>query len=381
MAALADTKTVESTKECLEQINSKKSNEKKAELLVSAAKFGHLDSVKYLIENGTPVNVISDGITPLAAIVRQLTNINYYKGTFYKHYQYEEEYSRKILVLQNEYQNVIHYLLSQGANPLTAADTYAGDVLTHVREYWLFIAQDQNLTLTDTERERAINFATDLWKKLISKIDISQVNRSVMEQILRASFLVGPNVILEPITSVLVGTDLDSWVNTLLYTDWSSDESIINVSPTLEFLLQKGANPSRVLMDVAKIGNLKDLKTVLKYNPNIEQRDESNLTPLMVISRSYTRDKVAKIQLLLDHHADVNAEDDKGNTALLHLVSNPETPNLQQLIMLLLNNDANPTHANHNGETAAYLAAFHGCSDDIVQLLTDAAESSNRFSM
>lgn len=70
------------------------------------------------------------------------------------------------------------------------------------------------------------------------------------------------------------------------------------------------------------------------------------------------------MQALLEHHADVNAQDEHGNTAL-HLAS---MRNDLPMVQLLIEYGANGAISNHQGKRPAQLST----SEDIIWLITEA---------
>lgn len=70
------------------------------------------------------------------------------------------------------------------------------------------------------------------------------------------------------------------------------------------------------------------------------------------------------MQALLEHHADVNAQDDQGNTAL-HLAA---LRNDLRMVQLLIEYGANGAISNHQGKRPAQLSSH----EDIIWLITEA---------
>ena len=94
-----------------------------------------------------------------------------------------------------------------------------------------------------------------------------------------------------------------------------------------------------------------------KLYPNkINFKDGGGNTILMVVSCYPRRSTCKTIKILLDHGADINAESDYGNIALLLASGNTKNNSTYHTVKLLLNRGANINLRNRYGETALMYA-------------------------
>ncbi len=113
-----------------------------------------------------------------------------------------------------------------------------------------------------------------------------------------------------------------------------------------------------------RTGNLDNLKDIIKKGANVNEKDKNGRTALIVASRvpglkpaaSYNLGKRTKsferatkvAQLLIDNHADVNAKDNNGATALMCAAEKGATA----LATLLIKNGADVHPKDKFGRTA-----------------------------
>ncbi|MCW5212520.1 ankyrin repeat domain-containing protein [Desulfobulbus sp. TB] len=101
------------------------------------------------------------------------------------------------------------------------------------------------------------------------------------------------------------------------------------------------------------------IKLLLEKNINVNSADRYGTTPLMEASRTAGREGYYEIvKMLLEHGADVNAENKKGETPLIMAAKDGSTKTVQ----LFLENKANPNHQDQRGKSALMYAleAFVG---------------------
>ena len=120
--------------------------------------------------------------------------------------------------------------------------------------------------------------------------------------------------------------------------------------------------------EVCRSGDTTTLKAMLQQTPSLIDSKQSNgFTPLIIA----TYNGQAEIStILIQHGADVNAQDKAGNTALMGLCFNGNTA----LVKLLLNNKVAVNTLNFNHASALIFAATFGHVDIIKLLLKAGAD-------
>jgi ankyrin repeat protein len=106
--------------------------------------------------------------------------------------------------------------------------------------------------------------------------------------------------------------------------------------------------------------NLNQLKALLDQKSSADTADDHGITPLMVAAEIGSLDAM---RILIDHGADVNAQNDFGSTALMWSVSDPAK------VRLLLDHGAQVDLTARSGRTALIIAAFTNPSAEVVRLL------------
>ena len=106
--------------------------------------------------------------------------------------------------------------------------------------------------------------------------------------------------------------------------------------------------------------NLTQIKALLDRNSRAVVVDDAGVTPLMYAAEVGS---VEVMRLLIDHGADVNAQNSFGATALMWSVSDPAK------VRLLLDHGAEVNLAAKSGRTALIIAAFTNPSAEVVGLL------------
>jgi ankyrin repeat protein len=111
---------------------------------------------------------------------------------------------------------------------------------------------------------------------------------------------------------------------------------------------------------VIRENNLTQLKVLLGQQSDVAVADSRGITPLMYAAEIGSLDAM---RLLIDHGADVNAQNAFGSTALMWSVSEPAK------VRLLLDHGAQVNTAAKSGRTALIIAAFTNPSAEVVRLL------------
>jgi ankyrin repeat protein len=106
--------------------------------------------------------------------------------------------------------------------------------------------------------------------------------------------------------------------------------------------------------------NLSQLRALLGQKAGANLADRHGITPLMYAAEVGSLDAM---HVLIDHGADVNAQNDFGSTALMWSVSDPAK------VRLLLDHGAQVNTVARSGRTALIIAAFTNPSAEVVRLL------------
>jgi ankyrin repeat protein len=123
-----------------------------------------------------------------------------------------------------------------------------------------------------------------------------------------------------------------------------------------------GRNP---LHAAAYSGNLEVVRILIEYNPaDINARDKTGLTPLLWVSASHNHKDGSVTQLLLEHGADINTQNEYGGTPL-HYASDYGA---LEVVRVLLEHGADVEVKRNDGQTALQIAAARGY-DEVVELL------------
>jgi ankyrin repeat protein len=137
----------------------------------------------------------------------------------------------------------------------------------------------------------------------------------------------------------------------------------------VETLLDHGADPEiadfegyTALMHAVKSKHLPTVQLLLKYGADISRRDAYGGTVLH--HASHAKENADLIRALINAHADVNAIDYDGDTALQYAVRQNHTKNAR----CLLEFGADHNIANVEGETPMFMAIYHQ-AEDILRML------------
>lgn len=119
-----------------------------------------------------------------------------------------------------------------------------------------------------------------------------------------------------------------------------------------KYLLKKGANPDNCMWAIAWYDDVAAAKLFIKHGAKIDEKP--SLNDLFLGSFGWKKFTFAK--WLLDEGADVNASDDKGNTALMVAVKRKD----EDCIKWLLRRGASADKKNNDGASARKIAEIKG---------------------
>jgi ankyrin repeat protein len=106
------------------------------------------------------------------------------------------------------------------------------------------------------------------------------------------------------------------------------------------------------------------VETLLKNGVDCNARYAGGVTPLHFTSERYS---VEAARVLLDHGADVNAQDIYGNTPLARAVYRSKRGTEPELVKLLMSRGANPDIKNKAGESARDLVKGNAVLERLLQ--------------
>ena len=125
-------------------------------------------------------------------------------------------------------------------------------------------------------------------------------------------------------------------------------------------LAQSPESSAEKFYSAIRDNNLNQLKALLDEKANANVADDHDITPLMYAAEIGS---LEAMRLLLDHGADVNAQNGFGSTALMWSVSDAAK------VRLLLDHGAEVNTTARTGRTALIIAAFTNPSAEVVRLL------------
>jgi len=156
----------------------------------------------------------------------------------------------------------------------------------------------------------------------------------------------------------------------------------------VELLRQHGGLPGTTIHEAAQRGDSTIVKVWLRANPDLVfSKDQEGSTPLIIAARegfkfgemhlvdfadAFQERYKRVVELLLANHADVNAKDKQGWTAL-HWTTFVGTK--KGVAELLLANKADVNAKGNRGETPLHIAAEHGHRDLVELLLANKADA------
>lgn len=145
----------------------------------------------------------------------------------------------------------------------------------------------------------------------------------------------------------------------------SSDTTALNYAveynePVARLLLEHGAASKQTDLDAALLATASVprpgmMKVLFERGANLNARDKDDATPLILYTKESSALTVLApsasvgVRFLLDHGADINAKNQKGDTALLVAATEGARPTL---FRFLLERGANPNASNADGNTA-----------------------------
>jgi len=143
---------------------------------------------------------------------------------------------------------------------------------------------------------------------------------------------------------------------------------------TADLLRHNGADPDvrgrygmNPLHAAARSGNSEMVRILTEYGPpDINAGDEIESTPLLSALGSHNFKDGSVLQLLLEHGADINVQNQAGQTPLLWASMNGAL----EVVRLLLEHGADVEAKDNDGKTALQVAAEEG-HDKVVELLRE----------
>jgi len=114
------------------------------------------------------------------------------------------------------------------------------------------------------------------------------------------------------------------------------------------------------LYSAIRANDLRQIKTLLDEGVSANAEGPDGITPLMVAAETGSLDAM---KMLVDRHADVNAKNMYGSTALMWSVTDPKK------VRLLLDHGADVNVAARSGRTALIVASFANPSAEVVRML------------
>jgi len=120
--------------------------------------------------------------------------------------------------------------------------------------------------------------------------------------------------------------------------------------------------------DLDKDIRAKIVRILFRNHANVNAVDNNGQTALMM---AVNNDNLEMIETLVNNGADVNIQNNKGETPLMYAVCSYGEKNIvKNIVTFLLNNNANVNIQNNEGETPLMVAAYRH-ELDIVQILRD----------
>src|SRR5262245_34925127 len=114
------------------------------------------------------------------------------------------------------------------------------------------------------------------------------------------------------------------------------------------------------LYSAIRANDLRQIKTILDAGVSVNDGGLDGITPLMAAAEIGSLDAM---KMLIDRHADVNARNTYGSTALMWSVTDPKK------VRLLLDHGADVNVAARSGRTALIVASFANPSAEVVRML------------
>lgn len=256
-------------------------------ILTIASKYGNIEVVKYLLEQGLDINGGEGFVPPV------------------------------VMAVKNNHYDLVKYLIEKGANLVPNSDFYnvlyeaANNGNTQMIDLILksgYPLDDNYLFSTATKAIKNRNI--DVLQYLLGNgydLKVKKDGESLLE------YADDYNI-----AKVLVEGGLD--INE--YNKSAKDLKM------LEYLFENGASPNRILENAITYGNTDILKLAIKYNANINCKNEIGTTALIEATKLGSR---GCVKILLQSNADIGKKDRMGKTALDYAKDN----NSKDIIKLL----------------------------------------------
>ena len=341
--------------------------------LVKASKYGHVNVVSFLIEQGTNINFQDEkGKTPLikasknghmnvvSFLVEQGANVNV---------QDKEGNAPLMLATTNGHMNVVSFLVKQGANmnlqdkegntPLMSAskngDMYVVSFLVEQGANVNVQDKEGNTPLMLASKNGHVNVVTFLAEQG-AMVDLQdKKGKTALHHALKSNFQCHSKTVLETVRSLI-----KSGVNVNATTNDSCTPLTIAIKhcdvQVINFLIKHGANvelqdkDGRTALHHA-VGNYETVRCLIENGANVNATTNDNCTPLMIASKY---DDLRVINLLIKHGANVELQDKDGRTALYHAVMEPWN---YRTVRCLIENGANVNATTNDNCTPLMIAS------------------------
>lgn len=293
--------------------------------LMFAASTGHGDAVKLLLANGADVNAQSLGRTAL------------------------------VFAVMNKHRESVQLLLEKGADPDIAVDGTPLPTMA-IEEgqpeiAGLLIATGRAVNAVDGGGMTPLMHAC-------GKGDLATVKallaRGADVNILGKDAEAALTVAIAGEHDEIVGLLLEKGA-TVRTEDLQAAIRARNV-PLASRLIDKGADVTNGLLTALPKADLEMVKLLVKKGAGINVRDYYQKTPLILEAGNWSESNPAVVGYLLEHGADINAQDDKGMSALLTAAEQGNAA----VVKVLLAKGADITLKNRDGKTAWLLTAKRG---------------------
>ncbi|MCJ1383045.1 hypothetical protein MMC17_006158 [Xylographa soralifera] len=286
--------------------------------LTEAARGGHLEVVKLLVQRGADINGSID--KNHKSIKRHFESVpGYYKRARgqINGLEYAERSTPVIEAARHNHVDIIRYLIRRGAK--IEAKTLEGFNALHIAAYH--------------SQLKSMEVLIELGANIEEKDDYTR-------------------------TALFIA----SWQNHADAVQWLLDHDADSDSTN-----RTGFTP---LLIASRYGYVEAMKILLQARAKIEHRDEVGFTPLAIAAGW---GKVAAVKLLIDNNAKIDAPTKWGSTPLMRAIQEGLTDDLIETVQLLLKHGADVNCKNHRGTTPLMKAArlSHGDATSIVQCVVE----------
>lgn len=293
--------------------------------LMFAASTGHGVAVQTLLAKGAEVDTLSLGRTAL------------------------------VFAVMNKHVEIIRLLLDKGANPnITIDDTplltrTIKDGQPQLAE--LLIAKGAAANAIDGEGQTPLMHAC------------GQGDMATVKALLAGGANVNiPSKNDETALNIAIAGEHDEIVDLLLMKGATVHTEDLHAAikarniPLASRLIDQGADVTHGLLTALPHAELEMVKLLVKQGAGINTRDYYDKTPLILEAENWAEADPAVVRHLLEHGADINAQDDKGRSALLAVAERGNAA----VARVLLEKGADVALRNREGKTAWRLAAQRG---------------------